>query len=45
MISFYLLIHNLATVSLNNVQHIAKIKMLIAIIIAVLFPNLRLVLC
>ena len=29
----------------DNIQHDAKIKVLITIIIALLFPNLRLVLC
>jgi len=42
----YLLFHHLTTTSRNNVQHDAKKqKVLITIIIAVLFPNSRLVLC
>jgi len=41
--SLYLLIHDLTT-SRKNIQHDAKIKVLITIIIALLIPNLRLVL-
>jgi len=40
-----LLIHDLTT-SCNNVQHDAeKMKVLITIVMALLFPNLKLVLC
>jgi len=44
LISLNLLIYDLTTTSRNNVQHDAKIKALVTIIIALLFPNLRLVL-
>jgi len=43
MISLYLLIKNLTTTSRNNVQNDAKVEA-ITIIIALLFPNLRLML-
>jgi len=42
IISLYLLIQDLTTTSRNNIQRDAKIKQLITIIIASLFPNLRL---
>jgi len=45
MISLYLLIQDLTTTSCSNVQHDAKITVLITVIIALQFPNLRLVLC
>jgi len=41
----FTLIHDLTTTSRNNIQHDAKIKVLITIIIALLFPNSRVVLC
>jgi len=44
-ISLYLLIHNSTTTSHNNIQQDAKIKVLIGIITALLFPNARIVLC
>jgi len=44
MISLYLLIKNLTTTSRNNVQNDAKVEAIITIIIALLFPNLRLML-
>jgi len=43
VISLYLLIHDLSTTSRNNIQHNAKIK-IVAIIIALLFPNLKILL-
>jgi len=43
VISLYLLIHDLSTTSRNNIQHNAKIK-IVAIIIALLFPNSKILL-
>jgi len=40
IISLYLLIHDLTTMSRNSIQRDAEIKVLITIIIALLFPNL-----
>ena len=40
-----LLLHDLTATSRNNIQHDAKIYVLNTIIIALLFPNLTLVLC
>jgi len=42
---WYLPSKDLTTTSCNNFQQDVKIKVLITIIIALLFPNLRLVLC
>ena len=41
----FTLIHDLTTTSHNNIQHDAKIKVLITIIVALLFPNSTSVLC
>jgi len=43
--NFTLLTNSRLTTSRNIIQHDAKIKVLITIIIALLFPNVRLVLC